>query len=56
MDFSEISNNLLRDVKGEYLTKGTEKCKFLRKFLDKEVKNLDDHGCPKVQHLVDEEM
>ena len=24
--------------------------------MDKEVENLDDHGCPKVQNLLDEEM
>ena len=41
-----------RDVKGQYFAKRQDLCHLL----DKEVKNLDEHGCPKVQNLVDEEM
>ena len=36
--------------------KGTEKRKVLGILLDKEVEKLEDHGCPKVQYLVDEEL
>ena len=31
------------------MAKGTENCKILGSFLDKEVENLEDHGCSKVQ-------
>ena len=55
MDYSELSIILARAVKGENFAKGTEKCKILGNLLDKEVENLEDHGCPKVQDLVDEE-
>ena len=54
LDYSELSNILPRDVTGEYFEKGTEKCKILGNLLDRDVENLEDHGCPKVQDLVDE--
>ena len=54
-DYSELSSILPRAVKGEYFAKGTEKCKILGNLLGKEVENLEDHGCPTVQDLVDEE-
>ena len=47
---------LLRAVKGEYFAKRTEKCKIFCNLLDEDVGKLEDHGCPKVQDLVDEEM
>ena len=53
-DYSELSNMLIRAVKEEYFAKGTGNCKFLGNFLDEETENLEEHGCPKVQHLVDE--
>ena len=56
LDYSELSNNLPRAVRGEYFAKRTEKCNILGKLMDKEVGNLQDHDCPKVQELVDEEI
>ena len=41
----------LRQYRAEYFAKGLEKCKFLSTLLGKEVENLDDYGCPKIQHL-----
>ena len=55
LDYREPSNILPRALKGEG-SKGTEKCKILGNLLDKEVENLEDHGCSKVQDLVDEEI
>ena len=56
LDYSEFSNILPRAVKSQYFANGLEKCKVLGNFLDKDVENLEDHGCPKVQDLVDEEI
>ena len=56
LDCSEHSNILPRAVKEEHFAKGTGKCKILGNLLVKEVKNLGDHGCPKVQDHVDEEI
>ena len=56
LDYSQLSNILPRAVKGEYFAKGKEKCQILGNLLDKRVENLEDHGCPKVQDLVDEEI
>ena len=53
LDFRELSNILPTAVKGEYFAKGTEKFKILGSLLDEDVENLEDHGCPKVQELVD---
>ena len=55
LDYSEISNMLTRAVKGEYFAKGTENCKILGNLLDKDVEILEEHGCAKVQDLVDDE-
>ena len=55
LDYSEFPINLARDVEGEYLATGTEKCKLLACLIDKEVENLDDHDWPKDQDLVEEE-
>ena len=55
LNYSELPNILRRDVKAKYFAKGTEKCKILYNLLDKEVGNLDDHGCPKSRDLVDRE-
>ena len=40
-------------MKGEYFAEETENCKILGKLMDNHVENLDDHGCPKIQELVD---
>ena len=54
LDYSELSNIHPRAVKCEHFAKATEKCKLHATFLDKEVQNLEDHGCSKVQDLVGE--
>ena len=56
LDNSELSKNLPRAAICEYFAKGIEKRKLLGNLLKKEVKNLEDHGCPEVQDLVDEEV
>ena len=40
----------------EYFARVTERCTTLGTFLDKDLEKLDDHGCPKIQDLVVEEM
>ena len=56
LDYSELPNFLLRDLKREYVAKGTERCKLQASLMDKEKPNLDDHGCVSVQDLVEVEM
>ena len=51
-----FSNILARFVNGDYFAKGTVKCKIPANLMDKEVENIDDHGCLKLQDLVDAEM
>ena len=53
LDYSRINTMLaeLRQYRAEYFVKGLEKCKVLSTLLGKEVENLDDYGCPKIQHL-----
>ena len=51
---SELSNILPRYIQGEYFAKRAEKRQILDTFLEKWLENLDEHGCPKVQNLVDE--
>ena len=55
LGYSELSNAFPMAVKGEYNEEGTKIFKILGNLLDVEVENLEDHGCPKVQDLVDEE-
>ena len=55
LDYSELSNILPRVVKAVYVAKRTEKCKVLGNLLNKKPENLENHGCPKSQDLVDEE-
>ena len=55
VDYSELPNILLRDVKRGFFARGTENCKFLANLNDKKLENLDNYGCPDVQGLVDEE-
>ena len=54
LDYSELPNILPRDGEGEYFAKRVENCKIFASLTDEEVENLDNHGCPKVQDLVDE--
>ena len=56
LDYSELSNIVPRAVKREKFAQRTEKCKILGNLLDKEVKELEDHGCTKIQDPVDEEI
>ena len=56
LDYIELSNILPRVVKGEYFAEVTDNCNIFGNFLDKEVENLEDYGCPKVDDLVNEEM
>ena len=56
LDYSEVPYILAGDVNGENFANGTEKSESLASFLDKKVDELDDHDCPKVQDLVDEEI
>ena len=53
LDYSCINTMLaeLRLYRAEYFAKGVEKGNFLSTLLGKEVENLDDYGCPKIQHL-----
>ena len=56
LDYSGLAKLFPRALKDEYVAKGTEKCKILGSLLDKELEDLEDHGYPKVQDLVDEKM
>ena len=56
LDYSELSNILPRAVNGEYFARRLEKCKILRNLLEKELENSEDHGCPEVQDLIEEEI
>ena len=56
MNNSELPNILLRDMKGEGFEKGTVKFKIFSSLADKEVENLDGHGCAKDQDLVHNDM
>ncbi len=41
-------------MNAEVFAKGFEKCRLLTRLLGQNVENLDDYGCPKIQHLVGE--
>ena len=56
LDYSELANVLPTAVKGEHFSKGTENCETSGISLDKQVKNLEDLGCPRAQDLVDKEI
>ena len=55
LNYNELPNILPSDVKGEYFVERLEKKKTLGSLTGKELENLEDHGCPKVQDLVYEE-
>ena len=56
LDYKELSNMFPRAVKGEYFAKGLEKCKNFGNLFDQALENLEGHGCPNVQDLIDEEI
>ena len=39
-------------MNAEVFAKGLEKCRLLTNLLGRNVENLDDYGCPKIQDLV----
>ena len=55
LDYSELLNIHPRVVKAPYFAEGTENLKIFGNSINKGVENLDDHGFPKVQDLVDAE-
>ena len=56
LNYSELPNIFPSDAKSENSAKGIEKCRSLGSLMGKRVENLEDHGCPKVQDLVKEEV
>ena len=56
LDYNELAGISPRVVYGEPFARGTEKCKILGNFFDKEVENLQYQCSPKVLDLFDEEM
>ena len=42
----------IKVVNAEVFAKGLEKCRLLSNLLGRNVENLDDYGCPKIQDLV----
>ena len=42
----------IKIIDAEVSAKGLEKCRMLTKLLGRNVKTLDDYGCPKIQYLV----
>lgn len=54
LDYSQLKNimvDIASRYRAEYFAKGLEKSSFLSMILGKNVENLDDYGCPKIQHL-----
>ena len=42
----------IKIMNAELFAKGLEKCRLLTNLLGRNVENLDDYGCPKIQYLV----
>ena len=42
----------MKVMNAEVFAKGLEKCRLLTNLLGRNVKNMDDYGCPKIQDLV----
>ena len=42
----------IKVMNAEVFAKGLEKCRLLTNLLGRNVENLDDYGCPKIQDLV----
>ena len=55
LNYSDLRDFFPKNVKGEYFAESTEKCKIIGIYLNKEVENLEDYGCPKVRELADPE-
>ena len=55
LDYSELAFIIHRHCSPttEYFAKGLEKCKVLLAYLCKDVKNLDDLGCPNASKLLE---
>ena len=53
LDYNELQNVLPKSLRAEYFAKAKEKCKRLSNLMDKEVENLDDHGCLKIQERLE---
>ena len=51
-DLPQIMTSIrFRHPRSTFYAKGADKCKFLAKQLNTQVRNLDDLGCPKVEEL-----
>ena len=42
----------IKVTNAEVFAKGLETCRLLTRFIGRNVENLDDYGCPKIQDLV----
>ena len=42
----------IKVMRAKVFAEGLEKCRLLTNLLGQNVENLDDYGCPKIQHLV----
>ena len=42
----------IKVLNAEVFAKGLEKCRLLTNLLGRNIENLDDYGCPKIQDLV----
>ena len=51
LHYSELPNILPSKANATNSGKGTEKCKKLGKLVGKEVRNMEEHGCPKTRFL-----
>ena len=51
--YNELQNVVTRNGKAQYLATGTKKGKILSNLLEKVMENLCDHGCLKIQELVE---
>ena len=53
LDYNDVTMILtsLKQYRAEFFAKGLEKCTMLSALLGKQVENLDDYGCPKIQEL-----
>ena len=53
LDYNDVTKILtsLKQYRAEFFAKGLEKCTMLSALLGKQVENLDDYGCPKIQEL-----
>ena len=43
----------IKVMNAEVFAKGLEKCRLLSSLLGQNIEKLDDHGCPKIQNLVE---